>query len=176
MTGVLLPMSTGAAPRPSERIIYAFRGGADGSDPAGGLILGRDGVLYGTTVSGGGTGCLDNAGCGTVFALRQTHGGHYVERILYTFKGGADGSNPAASLLLDRSGALYGTTTYGGGASCGAGGQGCGTAFKLSPTRSGSFEIRVLRTWRDGRAVECGGLETLAGCVNWYRQVLIRPA
>jgi len=151
ITGVLLPMPTGAAP-PGERIVYAFRGGTDGSDPAGGLILGRNGVLYGTTFFGGGTGCLDNAGCGTVFALRPTHGDRYAEQILYTFKGGADGSNPAASLLSDRSGALYGTTNYGGGASCDAGGQtvGCGTAFRLSPTRSGAFEESVLYAFVGG--------------------------
>ncbi len=152
MTGILLPLPAGAAPRPSERIVYAFHGGADGRGPAGGLIVGRDGVLYGTTFSGGGAGCLDNAGCGIVFALRPTHDGGYAEHILYTFKGGADGSNPAASLLLDRSGALYGTTSYGGGAGCVAGGQtvGCGTAFKLSPTRSGSFEESVLYAFAGG--------------------------
>ena len=51
---------------------------------------------------------------------------------LYSFKGAPDGTNPAGGLAIDAKGNLYGTTEFGGAGRCTAGGQGCGTAFKLS--------------------------------------------
>ncbi len=50
--------------------------------------------------------------------------------VLYSFKGGADGSGPTASLIRDAAGNLYGTTFLGGDLKCGAR-AGCGTVFKL---------------------------------------------
>ena len=72
--------------------VYAFSG-ADGALPAAGLVLGNDGFLYGTTVSGG-------AGYGTVFRF------NYVSRVLeviHAFQGNnsGDGEGPyAVSCLL----------------------------------------------------------------------------
>jgi|HubBroStandDraft_5_1064220.scaffolds.fasta_scaffold602604_2 hypothetical protein len=40
-------------PDVSESIVYFFKGKADGGAPAGGLIQGSDGSLYGITDSGG---------------------------------------------------------------------------------------------------------------------------
>jgi uncharacterized repeat protein (TIGR03803 family) len=56
--------------------------------------------------------------------------------VLYSFAGyPTDGAGPGAGLLMDASGNLYGTTSYGGnvnGAKCGGSGYiGCGTVFKL---------------------------------------------
>ena len=56
--------------------------------------------------------------------------------VLYSFAGyPTDGAGPEAGLLMDDSGNLYGTTTFGGkvnGAHCGGSGYlGCGTVFKL---------------------------------------------
>ena len=45
--------------------------------------------------------------------------------MLYTFKGGSDGSEPYAGLLMDKTGNLYGTTFAGGA-------HGYGTVFKLA--------------------------------------------
>jgi uncharacterized repeat protein (TIGR03803 family) len=64
--------------------------------------------------------------------------------VLYAFKGGAyaDGSGPAASLIMDKSGALYGTTDEGGtsGPTLCQGPHhttsGCGTVFTLTPSGS----------------------------------------
>jgi uncharacterized repeat protein (TIGR03803 family) len=53
-----------------------------------------------------------------------------TETVLYSFKGGSDGAAPAAGLILDKAGNLYGTTSRGGGTGCG--GNGCGTVFKLA--------------------------------------------
>jgi hypothetical protein len=54
-----------------------------------------------------------------------------IETILYSFQGGNDGSNPAAGLIADKAGSLYGTTRNGGSTACNTGG--CGTVFELSP-------------------------------------------
>src|SRR5580698_9300143 len=48
-------------------------------------------------------------------------------RTLHAFSGGADGALPAAGLLLDRSGTLFGTTQAGGA-------KHFGTAFALTPS------------------------------------------
>jgi uncharacterized repeat protein (TIGR03803 family) len=55
----------------TESILHAFAGGADGSYPAGALIFGADGKLYGTTGHGGVGRCPggDYRGCGTAFAI-----------------------------------------------------------------------------------------------------------
>ncbi|HEV3090066.1 MAG TPA: choice-of-anchor tandem repeat GloVer-containing protein [Candidatus Cybelea sp.] len=52
----------------NESVIYSFQAGSDGSDPQGPVMVYK-GKLYGTTHSGGGTGCTNNAGCGTIFSL-----------------------------------------------------------------------------------------------------------
>jgi uncharacterized repeat protein (TIGR03803 family) len=59
-----------------------------------------------------------------------------VFSVLYSFTGGTDGAfpeAPAAPLILDRLGNLYGTTVNGGDLSCGGGG-GCGVVYKLDRT------------------------------------------
>ena len=64
-------------------------------------------------------------------------------KVLYEFQGPPDGYNPSASLILDASGNLYGTTQVGG---TGAGG---GTVFELSPTATGWTEA-VLYSFQAG--------------------------
>jgi uncharacterized repeat protein (TIGR03803 family) len=51
--------------------------------------------------------------------------------VLHAFTGGNDGAIPAAALIADTQGKLYGTTLWGGGGGCGGGG--CGTVFKVTP-------------------------------------------
>ena len=110
-------------PSGKETVLYRFTGLADGEGPSGGLILDGVGNLYGVTSGGGVTGgtCTLAQGCGVVFKL-DTAGINYV--VLYSFKGGADGSAPQGSLVMDTVGNLYGAT-QGGGASM------FGTIFKL---------------------------------------------
>ncbi len=87
------------------------------------------GVLYGASPIGGtGTGC-GNQGCGTVYRLTAPvpPATQWTETVLYSFQGGSDGNDPyAPHLLIDGSGALYGSTAGGGSA-------GQGTVFKLTP-------------------------------------------
>lgn len=126
--------------------IYAFRGGSDGAGPVASVLVDRNGVIYGTT-NRGGNGC--SGGCGTVFKLTPS-GPTYKEAILYSFRGGSDGSGPTGKLVVDGSGALYGLTARGGtGSACINGQYGCGTAYKLTPSGSGYTES-VLHAFQGG--------------------------
>jgi uncharacterized repeat protein (TIGR03803 family) len=110
----------------TESVLHAFAGGSDGSSPQAGPIADKSGNMYSTTRNGG-NGC-GGSGCGTIFEITSKG----TEKVLYAFTGGADGANPVASLIEDKSENLYGTTEFGGDAG-GCGGTGCGTLFKLAP-------------------------------------------
>ncbi len=111
--------------------LYSFSGSSDGLSPEGGLIQATDGYFYGTTGGGGDPSCqiwLGYQGCGTVFRIDSAE--HFTT--LYTFEGGTDGANPTEDLLQASDGYLYGTTLFGGDASCSVSGYtGCGTIFKI---------------------------------------------
>jgi uncharacterized repeat protein (TIGR03803 family) len=98
-----------------EKVLHSFTGGSDGAVPVNMILTDLNGVLYGVTEQGGGSGCLSGNGCGTFFKL-STSG---AESVLYSFKGKPDGQN-AKGGVVERSGVLYGTTQsggkYGGGA------------------------------------------------------------
>lgn len=128
--------------------LYAFSGSPDGESPMSGLVRDSKGNLYGTTQAGGSMDglCSYLAGCGTVFELRKT-GKTYQEVVLYTFTGGADGANPAAALLREADGTLYGTTESGGNPGC-LFRTGCGVVFKISA--SGTEEALYAFTGSDG--------------------------
>jgi uncharacterized repeat protein (TIGR03803 family) len=112
------------APNGTETILYSFDpGNSYGSNPNAGLIIDKNGNLFGTTANGGNAGsCL--VGCGTIFEIASD--GSFT--VLYRFTGGSDGGNPYAPLLEDKKGNFYGTTVSGG--TCG--GYGCGVVFELS--------------------------------------------
>jgi uncharacterized repeat protein (TIGR03803 family) len=117
-----------------EKTLYQFQGGTDGWYPLASMIADQAGNLYGTTMQGGTIGSCEGSdeGCGTVFELRPpaSKGEAWTESVIYTFLG-SDGAFPAAPLIIDAQGNLYGTTS-GGGIPTGCDG-GCGTVFKLSP-------------------------------------------
>jgi len=84
--------------------LYTFpttRHSTGGADPFGGLTVDSFGNLYGTTLSGG------KYGSGTVFEL---HAGTLQLTTLWSFADGNDGAYPAATLVVDSAGNLYGTT------------------------------------------------------------------
>jgi uncharacterized repeat protein (TIGR03803 family) len=87
-----------------ESVLHTFTGGADGGSPQAGVTLDTDGNLYGTTYSGGAS------GSGVVFKLDAAGN----ETVLHSFAGGADGGYPAAGVIRDSAGKLYGTTEDGG--------------------------------------------------------------
>ena len=117
----------------NETIIHNFTGSGDGSGPCGGLVFGKDGLLYGATEYGG------IAGAGTVFSITppSARGGAWTETVLYNFAGGSDGQAPSAGVVIGQHGVLYGTTSQGGirKSSC-VFGSGCGTLFSLTPPAS----------------------------------------
>jgi uncharacterized repeat protein (TIGR03803 family) len=113
----------------SECTAYGFKGGKDGAAPYGGLIFDAAGNVYGTTSSGG------FYGGGTAFTLTHTSGCNWTGTVLDQFGKGEDGNYPAAALVFDQSGNLYGTTQAGGT-------HGYGTVFKLQLT-SGKWTEHV---------------------------------
>lgn len=129
-----------------ENVLYSFRGGSDGFNPSGNLVIDAAGNLYGTTLGGGAsTECQqDSYDCGTVFQLAQANG-EWKHVVIYSFcsrDACQDGSNPIG-LTLDTAGNLFGTTAT-GGPTCYE--NGCGTVYELSPSH-GSWKEKVLHAF-----------------------------
>jgi uncharacterized repeat protein (TIGR03803 family) len=107
------------SPAGKERVLYSFGSrGPDGVFPVAGLVV-LAGTFYETASAGG------DHGFGAVFKVDKSGN----ERVLYSFKGGSDGADPYAPLVVDK-GALSGTTLVGGGSTTCA--QGCGTVFEVT--------------------------------------------
>jgi uncharacterized repeat protein (TIGR03803 family) len=95
-------------------------GCTDGRYPYGGLVQATDGILYGTTQTGGANG----TNAGTVFKITPSG----TLTTLYSFcaeTGCTDGYDPTAALVQATNGNFYGTTTFGGA-------DGDGTVFILT--------------------------------------------
>ncbi len=95
---------------------YLFGGGNDGANPYAGLLIDKNGNLFGATYEGGGT-----CNCGMIFKITASGS----ETVLFRFTGGNSGAFPQTTLTADKKGNLYGTTTFGGA------GNG-GTVFRLA--------------------------------------------
>ncbi|MGP8235918.1 MAG: choice-of-anchor tandem repeat GloVer-containing protein [Limisphaerales bacterium] len=119
-TLLVIPVS---APGTSVSSLYWFTGGADGGAPNG-LLLASNGMLYGTTQSGG------SSGNGTIFSI-TTNG--FSFHTLASF-GETNGSSPQTALVQGADGNLYGTTEAGGA-------DAKGTLFKM--TLAGSLNTLV---------------------------------
>jgi uncharacterized repeat protein (TIGR03803 family) len=107
----------------TKTTLFNFGGSADGASPMPGLIRDASGAFYGATLSGG------VSGCGTVFKLTVKTNTVQFKRpdgsigslslpseVLehYSFKGRTDGCEVWSGPILGASGALYGTTMFGG--------------------------------------------------------------
>ena len=119
--GSVFELVLGSNGRYRESLLYSFKATNDGNSPTSTLVFDASGDLYGTASAGGDPGC----GCGAVFKL-SPGGGRWKESIVHRFKSSPDGAYPSYGLVLDGSGALYGTTAAGGT-------QNQGVVFKLTP-------------------------------------------
>jgi hypothetical protein len=128
----------------TEQTLYSFTGTTDGGNPEqpDSLIMDKWGALYGTAFTGGSTNDFCGAtGCGVVYKLvpPASAGGSCTEHVLWTLTGGNDGAYPLGGVIMDASGALYGTTNGSGlltNKFCNdyeAFDTGCGVAYKLTP-------------------------------------------
>jgi uncharacterized repeat protein (TIGR03803 family) len=97
----------------------------DGGSPLGGLVIDPSGNLYGTTFGGGSI--LDG---GIIFRVDLAGNETVLHRFGFSDSGPfeiPDGMRPAAGMIMDKAGNLYGTTGLGGSADS-------GTVFKLDPS------------------------------------------
>lgn len=100
----------------AENVLHDFSGPPDGASPQQPLTD-LNGMLYGTTASGGSGG-----GFGTIYSISTTG----MESVLHSFTGLSGDGSYASSGLLDVSGTLYGTTASGGS-------NNGGTVYALTP-------------------------------------------
>ncbi|MGO8794836.1 MAG: choice-of-anchor tandem repeat GloVer-containing protein [Candidatus Sulfotelmatobacter sp.] len=149
----------------TETVLYSFCsvGGTsctDGYSPEAGVIEDAEGNLYGTTLLGGANTSINfGFDSGTVFKLDTTG----KETVLYSFcsVGGAnctDGFGPAAGLIQDAAGNLYGTTGSGG-----AGGD--GTVFELNTTGQETvlYSFCTAANCADGWSPDAGVIQDASG-------------
>jgi uncharacterized repeat protein (TIGR03803 family) len=151
-----------------ETVLYNFCSATsctDGSVPKAGLIQDATGNFYGTTSAGGANTTADlGAGGGTVFKLDTSN----HETVLYSFCSAAncaDGESPAAGLIQDSAGNLYGTTVNGGTSTSSCLGGSCGTVFKLDNTNLQTviYNFCSVSTCTDGEFPFSGLIEDSSG-------------
>ena len=126
----------------AEKVLYSFGSSVtDGFGPAGNLVFGPGGSLFGVTGEGGQMFC--NLNCGTVYQLTPTNG-VWTETIIHVFGTGSDGYQPAAGVIIDSWGNLYGTTFYGGVLTAYGLTGGPGIAYELTPQSDGTWTETIL--------------------------------
>jgi uncharacterized repeat protein (TIGR03803 family) len=131
-----------AAKKPVLTTLHKFKGGKhDGEYPYANIVVGSDGVLYGTTLYGG------TYDAGTVYSLTPpaAPGGAWTETVLYSF----DDGGLYGAVAIGSGGVLYGTT-WGGGNN--------GTVFSLTPPASpgGAWTESVLYQFTFGGSAGAG--------------------
>lgn len=127
----------------TQRVIYAFKGGEDGSRPSD-VILDGKGNLIGGTWKGG----THKNMPGAIFKLTPSAGGRWKKTTLYSFELGGKPVGPG-DLLLDQAGNLYGTAA-GGGVDEG------GSIFKLTPTPRGNWKETIVYIFPTTSPEGCG--------------------
>jgi uncharacterized repeat protein (TIGR03803 family) len=166
--GNVFQLTPGANGKWTKKTLHNFNI-ADGSNPGGDLIFDTAGNLYGTTAQGGDFFTCDGGtayGCGTVFEMTPSADGKWKERVLHSFGDGKDGFHPAAGLVLDDAGNLYGAASLGGANdSCVIG---CGMVFQLTPGKNGNWNEKVLHSFRGIDGYEPNGELVFDAAGNLY--------
>lgn len=119
--GVIFKLSRKADGKWDETILYDFPNAAEGCG-ANTMTFDKNGNLWGTAQ--GGTGCKDG-GCGVVFEMTPGAKGKWKYGVVHNFND-SDGAIPAAAVIFDKQGNLYGTTELGGSG-------GWGVVFEIIP-------------------------------------------
>jgi len=132
----LLLVAAAAVSAQTGTALYSFTGGADGSWPKAGVVVGPDGALYGATQYGGAN------QFGTVYRVAQNPDGTWSETVIYSFTDVNDGAGPIGPITFDAAGNVYGTTAFGA--------PGVGTVFKLSPNGNGTWSGTMLYSFSGG--------------------------
>jgi len=114
--------------------------GGDGQNPNTELVESSDGFLYGGTYQGG------SGGGGSLFKIKNDATGY---SIVQNFSSAANQLSTPGSLTKGVSGALYGTTRYGGG-------LGAGCVFALTPSPLPP-RIVSLTTWGSSNLLQFSG-------------------
>ena len=118
-------LNTGTGYSSTPVLVSSFKGNTNGAQPIGSLITDANGDLFGTTASGGTSGTND----GTIFEVVKTGTTYAATPTMLASFDNKNGSQPQASLMMDASGNLLGTTQYGGASNR-------GTVFELANTGS----------------------------------------
>jgi uncharacterized repeat protein (TIGR03803 family) len=134
------------------RVLHNFGASQDAYVPAGPLVLGGPGILYGAA---GGPGFYGN---GTVFQLSEKVDGTWEEAVLYSFKGSSDGAGPDGALIPDSTGDLYGTLS-------GNGILGTEGIFELTPDTDG-WTNTVIYDYYSGPGLVSDQLGNLYGAID----------
>ncbi|MBE7212737.1 MAG: hypothetical protein INR65_17125 [Gluconacetobacter diazotrophicus] len=132
-------------------VLHSFVRG-DGTAPQAALVLGADGLFYGTTAFNG---TSDHPAIGPGSVFRITQAGAF--QLLHLFNADADGFGSVASLVQGGDGAFYGTNPDGGL-------YGSGTAFRI--TTGGAFTIIHTFSYTDGRGFNDDGVAPTAALVD----------
>jgi uncharacterized protein (TIGR03382 family) len=136
---------------------------ANGSRPAGALLLGNDGRLYGTTTGGGANEAGSVLGLGVIFSIARDGTGF---ELLHVFDS-TQGANPAGALLQLSDAVFVGTTENGG--NCGQ-----GTLYRLSlagDTVDGITNCGQRRNNNDGGGSTAPALLLLLGLLGLRRRL-----
>ena len=122
--GVVFKLSHTGNGHWKETILHKFDY-VHGGGPFGTLVFDKAGNLYGTAVGGGKASRYCSAGCGLVYELSPAKSGAWKYTVLHEFSG-PDGANPAAGVIFDSKGNMFGTTQAGGV-------YGGGVVFEITP-------------------------------------------
>jgi uncharacterized repeat protein (TIGR03803 family) len=128
----------------TEKVLYNFTGGTEGGNPFTGVLLGKDGNLYGTTGS-------------AIYELKRTAKGEWPIEILYS------ANNPGVvDLIFGPDGNLYGTCDH-----CG---QSAGQIVRLAKNH-GQWTLKILHNFGSGKdgSYPAGGL-VFDAAGNFYGQ------
>jgi uncharacterized repeat protein (TIGR03803 family) len=146
-----------------ETTLHRFTGGPDGRNPFAGLVMDRQGNLYGTAGDGGRQDC-SSYGCGTVFRLAPSTGGTWKFSILHQFSG-PDGATPYPGLVMDGSGNIFGATQAGGS-------SGVGVIYEMAVLPDGGFSFSLVHDFTNGADSGLPNVPTLGPAGTLYGTTL----